>query len=184
MSRFIPSRQLTSRPTDPAWWTPECTDAIKAKERAWATARRQKSTAARQTASAATLRCNDILQHAKVARLATLRTRLSKASLSDRSWWSTIKQAGGSSRNTSIPTLTQQPGLKCVSNAEKAECFGQYFASKCSLGADDFPANQPATGFPHVAQRTAEKLSTVRFRPATVKRELRRLNASKATGPD
>ena len=116
-------------------------------------------------------------------RLATLRTRLSKASLSDRSWWSTIKQAGGSSRNTSIPTLTQQPGLKCVSNAEKAECFGQYFASKCSLGADDFPANQPATGFPHVAQRTAEKLSTVRFRPATVKRELRRLNASKATGP-
>ena len=184
MSRFVPSRQLTSRPTDPAWWTPECTDAIKAKERAWATARRQKSTAARQTASAATLRCNDILQHAKVTRLATLRTKLSKASLSDRSWWSTIKQAGGSSRNTSIPTLTPQPGLECVSNAEKAECFGQYFASKCSLGADDIPANQPATDFPHVAPRTAEKLSTVRFRPATVKRELRRLNASKATGPD
>jgi len=35
MQTFIPSKQLSSRPTDPPWWTPECTRYTQAKRTAW-----------------------------------------------------------------------------------------------------------------------------------------------------
>ena len=35
MHRLIPSKTLSTRPSDPRWWTPECTQAIQAKRRAW-----------------------------------------------------------------------------------------------------------------------------------------------------
>ena len=35
MRKFIPSRALVSRPSDPSWWTPECSESVTAKQRAW-----------------------------------------------------------------------------------------------------------------------------------------------------
>ena len=35
MEQFIPSKNLTTRPSDPRWWTPECSTAVLAKDRAW-----------------------------------------------------------------------------------------------------------------------------------------------------
>jgi len=35
MKRFIPSKTLTTRATDPPWWTPECSSAIQQKDKAW-----------------------------------------------------------------------------------------------------------------------------------------------------
>ena len=184
MARFIPSRQLTSRPTDPSWWTPECTDAVNERERAWKKARNQSSAQSLEAAQAAKNRGNLRLMQAKSAHLATLKGKLSNGNMTERSWWSAVKQAGGSSRNSSMPTLTDSGGREHVSNAEKAECFGRYFSSKCSLGINDFPATYKPEDFPSVKQRTIATLSAVRFRPATVQKELRRLNPVKATGPD
>ena len=33
MNHFIPSKKLVTRPSDPPWWTPECTAAVRAKQR-------------------------------------------------------------------------------------------------------------------------------------------------------
>ena len=35
MHRHIPNKRLTTRPSDPSWWTPECTAAVQAKRRSW-----------------------------------------------------------------------------------------------------------------------------------------------------
>ena len=83
-------------------------------------------------------------------------------------------------RNSNFPTITGADGKEHVLNHDKANCFAQYFASKCSLGQNDLTENNtPAT-----RQRTQKSIGSVHFRPGTVRRELRRLNSSKATGPD
>ena len=33
MHQHIPNKRLTTRPSDPSWWTPECTAAVQAKRR-------------------------------------------------------------------------------------------------------------------------------------------------------
>ena len=35
MQQFIPSKMLVTRPSDPSWWTPECTAAVCAKQLSW-----------------------------------------------------------------------------------------------------------------------------------------------------
>ena len=35
MDRFIPSKHLSVRTCDPVWWTPECSPAVSARNRAW-----------------------------------------------------------------------------------------------------------------------------------------------------
>ena len=184
MKSFIPSRQLVTRPTDPAWWSPECTAAVLAKQRAWKAARGDTSDQRQADARRATAQCNRVIQSAKLARHTALRNKLTSGNMSGREWWTTIKQACGSRRNATIPTLTDQSGTEHLSNSEKAECFGRYFASKCSLGQNDFPPNLSSSEFPNVRRRTNASLSEVRFRPDTVRRELKRLNPAKATGPD
>ena len=138
----------------------------------------------RVNAKIATEACKFVLKTAKDAQLRTLRNKLSTGNISDRSWWSTVRQAGGGCRNFSIPTLKGQSGSEYTTNAQKAECFGEFFASKCSLGAADIPDNLPKENFPHVKPRTMDKLSTVHFRRVNVRKELRRLNTAKASGPD
>ena len=184
MQWFIPSRKLLSRPTDPAWWTPECTEAASVKQHAWRRFDKAATVENRVNAKIATDACKSVLKTAKDARLRTLRNKLSTGNMSDRSWWSTVRQAGGSCQNSSIPTLKGQSGSEYTTNAQKAECFGEFFASKCSLGAADFPDNLPKENFPHVKPRTMDKLSTVHFRRVNVRKELRRLNTAKASGPD
>ena len=65
-------------------------------------------------------------------------------------------------------------------NKDKANCFGQYFASKCSLDQDDITdSNIPPTRL-----RTQRIISNIHFRSPTVQRELQQLVAAKATVPD
>ena len=65
-------------------------------------------------------------------------------------------------------------------NKDKANLFGQYFASKCSLDEDDITdSNIHPTRL-----RTQRIIRNIHFRSPTVQRELQRLVASKATGPD
>ena len=180
MKQFIPSRILVTRPTDPSWWTPECSDAVSAKQLAWKQMSRSPSPQHLVNARQATRACATRLQRAQALHTAQLRQRLASGNMTDKQWWSTIKRAGGVQRNSNFPTITGDDGKEHVLNHDKANCFAQYFASKCSLGQNDLTENNtPAT-----RQRTQKSIGSVHFRPATVRRELRRLNSSKAIGPD
>jgi len=169
MKRFIPSRTLISRPTDPVWWTPECTDAVNRKKKFWKSARKNPSPQSLESAADASASSSAQLRRAQAAHQASLRQRLSSGNLNDKQWWSTIKQAGGQVRNTTFPTLIGSDGSEHVSNSEKANCFGQYFSSKCSLEGD-FTADDT---FPELKRRSEASLSRVYIRQGAVKKELR-----------
>ncbi|XP_065182533.1 uncharacterized protein LOC135813361 [Sycon ciliatum] len=181
MNQFIPSQLLCTRPSDPAWWTPACSKAVKAKQSAWKSLkRRPDSPQCQANYTLAVHRSSDCLRDAQNHHLAIVRARLQTGSLRDKQWWSTIKQSIGTSRNSSIPILVDPAGKEHATNIEKANCLGHYFAEKCSLGANDLPD----TPLPPIRLRTGNRLKTVHFRPATVQRALKNLDASKATGPD
>ena len=60
------------------------------------------------------------------------------------------------------------------------DAFGAFYSSKCSLGGADFADGAP----PPVRRRTTARLCRVRFRRLEVRRLLRALDVTKATGPD
>jgi len=99
MNKFIPSKLLVCRPSDPPWWSPECTDAVKAKQRAWKNHRRNSTSpqaeAAYKLACSYSVRC---LRDARAQHLTSVRAKLKTGSLRDKQWWSAIKQAGGHGR--------------------------------------------------------------------------------------
>jgi len=180
MKRFIPSRTLVSRPSDPAWWTPECTSAVNHKKKAWKHAADDKSPLSRKSAEAAAQQCTQQLRRAEAAHYQSLSRKLSQGGMTDKEWWSTIKKAGGQGRNTAFPTLVGSDGTEFVSNIEKAECLARYFSAKCSL-SNDFSGD---SSFPETEQKTTETLSRIHIRQDAVRRELQRLDPAKATGPD
>ena len=182
MQRFLPSKVFKTRPQDPIWWTPECSAAVDRKRNAWRKFRDDPRNGALQcTYKLASLDSTRCLARAKAKHLDHVKQRLRTGSLQDREWWSVIKRVGGHGRDSSIPVLVDPDGMECTKSHDKANVIGKYFAQKCSLD-DDFA--EQSGPFPHVRQRTANTLATVHFRQATVRRTLRALNSSKATGPD
>ena len=111
---------------------------------------------------------------------ARIRTKLAPGSLRDKAWWSTLKSATGSSRESSIPLLICSSGRQCHSSQEKSECFAEYFSPKCSLGYEDLRA----VDLPALMAPDYPPLFNVRFRVQIVMQHLVRLDPSKAAGPD
>ena len=180
MKQFIPAKQLKTRPSDPPWWTPECSESVNAKKAAWKRMRTDPGDVARReykTACHAAALCQET---AMSAMHEALRRRLASGSMRDREWWSTAKRAAGEARNSETPVLTDASGATHTSSREKAEAFGLHFSSKCSLGDQDFLNGV----FPEVRRRTDQHIHTVHFRVAAVKAALRKLVPSKATGQD
>ena len=110
-----------------------------------------------------------------------LRARLTCGSLRDKAWWCNLEGACGLGRNSDIPLLLDNAGKEHITSKEKADCFGHFFAGKCSLGDRDLhraSLGTPAPAHPH------PPLTHVHFYIQNVHRLLRRLEAPKATGPD
>ena len=160
MKQFIPAKQLKTRPSDPPWWTPECSESVNAKKAAWKRMLTVPVDVARheyKTACGAAAPCQET---AKSAMHEALRRRLASGSMRDREWWSTAKRAAGEARNSETPVLTDASGATYTSNREKAETFGQNLTSKWSLG-DQYFLNGV---FPKVRRRMDQHIYTVHFR--------------------
>ncbi len=89
-----------------------------------------------------------------------------------------MKQLFGNKVNAGIPTLIEN-STPYSSDKEKANLFAVYFASQCFL--PDPPANYQ---LPPVNYITDARLDNVDFIPHEVTEIMKRLNVSKASGPD
>ena len=181
MHKFIPSKVLSTRPSDPQWWTPECSESVKAKHCAWKQWRtlNNDSSHARYTRSCTTAK-NCQLQ-AKSSYQYRLRGCLTSGNLQAKQWWSTVKRAAGDKRCSVIPTLRNSNGELLISNRERSEAFGKFFSEKCSLGASELTRES----IPDVQTRSStERIQNIHFRTTTVFRTVKRLDTSKATDPD
>ena len=183
MQQFIPSKNLTTRPSDPKWWTPECSTAVLAKDRAW---KKWRKDARNYTLNTTFLdsftTASQTLSLARSAWDRRIKSKLSTGNLRDKTWWQTLKAAAGEKRSTNIPTLVDVNGHKFTSSRSKADHLAFYFSAKCSLGDNDFSEHN----LPDLLQLPAmdPPFCGVHFRVHTVRQHLSRLDASKATGPD
>ena len=109
-----------------------------------------------------------------------IRRKLIRGNMQDRQWWSILKRVGCDGRASDIPTFVHNDGSEASTSKEKADVFGKFFASKCSLGRKDFTDGK----FPSVRPRTRARLSCIRFREKEVRKRLKKLDVSKANGPD
>ena len=180
MHKFIPSKVLSTRPSDPQWWTPECTESVKAEHHAWKQWRtlNNDSSHARYTRSCTTAKNCQL--HAKSSYQSHLRGRLTSGNLQAKQWWSAVKRAAGDKRGSDIPTLRNSNCELLITNREKAEAFGKFFSEKCSLGASELTSES----IPDVQTRSTEKIQNIHFPTTTVFHTLKRLDTSKASGPD
>jgi len=89
MKQYIPNKSYNVSPSDPAWWTPECAEAVAEKERLWKKWRRdpQKEHTKREFNSAV-VRAVRVLSQSREAKRKKLKEKLSSRSLSDKEWWS------------------------------------------------------------------------------------------------
>ena len=79
---LIPNRSITTRPCDPEWWTPECTNSVKAKDTAWKCLHRNKDDhGLKQHFVLAVSQAGNAIVTAKSAMLARIRTKLASGSL-------------------------------------------------------------------------------------------------------
>ena len=141
MQELIPNRSITTRPCDPKWWTPECTNAVKAKDSAWERWHwNMDDHGLKQHFVLAVSQAANAIATSKSAMQARIRTKLASGSLHNKEWWSSLKSATGSSRESSIPLLIDSSGRECHSSQEKSESFAEHFSRKCGLGNEDLRA--------------------------------------------
>ena len=125
MNKFIPSKVLRTRPTDPVWRTPECSAAVEAKQIAWNLHRRNRDNVVLQEAynltRTATANC---LTRTQVLHMQQIRRKLLSGIMRDTEWWSTVKRAGGHGRQSTIPVLVDKSGQEHTRSCDKAEVLG------------------------------------------------------------
>ena len=80
-----------------------------------------------------------------------------------------------------FPALVDRSGNEHTTAREKAECFAQYFATKCSLGFNGFSASDQLPSMQLDA--STHQITAIYFRPANVHHQLAGRNPHKATGP-
>ena len=181
VSTFIPSKMVSSSSRDPSWWNESCTKSIKCKQRRHKLMKQRQTPGAKFAYKLATKDVITTLSKARREERRRLRRKLTRGGLNAKQWWTTIKRACGKGRSGVIPVLVQEDGSECVSNVEKAEAFSEFFSSKCSLGDMDFT---DSSTFAEVTRRTSDVISRIRFRKRQVRSILRKLDTSKAVGPD
>ena len=75
---------LVTRPTNSSWWTPECSDAVSAKQLAWKQMSRSRSPQHLVNARQATRACATRLQRAQALHTAQLRQRLARGNMTNK----------------------------------------------------------------------------------------------------
>ena len=71
-----------------------------------------------------------------------IRRKLIRGNMQDRQWWSILKRVGCDGRASDIPTFVHNDGSEASTSKEKADVFGKFFASKCSLEGEGLHRRQ------------------------------------------
>ena len=176
MDLFIPSRVITKKPGDKAWFDDKCRAAARRKRRLFNHMKKEGSTASKKKFQQAR---RDYIQAEKAARAnhnRRLREDLTDSNISSKKWWQVVNSLSGKTTQTNIPVI-EENGNAHTTARDKAEAFCKIFAEKCRLPHADAPP-------PILDVETEASLDNITFRPKNVRKQLRRLKPDKATGPD
>ena len=106
VSRFVPSKTLTVKLTDPKWWTPECAAAMKEKNKRWRTWRQHPHDfALKHEFTRSVNNAIAVLTRSRVSKENSLGHSLSNGSLKKKEWWTKLKCACGGVGTLTFPCL-------------------------------------------------------------------------------
>jgi len=176
MDLFIPSKTVTKKTGDKAWFDDKCRRAARKKRRLFRHLKKNNTTLNKDKFAQARKSFNQAEKQARRNYNTKLKEKLADTSLSSKKWWGVVNSLSGRTGHSDIPVI-EHSGVTHITAQDKANVFCQAFAEKCHLpDADDPP--------PDVRQTTTSSIEDITFKPKDINKILKSLKPDKACGPD
>ena len=176
MDLFIPSKTVTKKIGDKAWFDDTCRRAARKKRRLFQKSKKDKNDTSKAKFAEARKSFNQAEKQARTRYNNKLREDLTDKTLSSKKWWRIVNTLSGRTARSDIPVIEHQ-NIAHITARDKAEIFCKTFAEKCCLqGAEDQA--------PDVSRSTTKSINKVTFKPKDVRKLLQHVKSDKATGPD
>ena len=177
--KYVETKEVTIRPSDPAWMTPDLRRAIRKKNRLHKQAKKRNTTRKWEHFRKARNKVISMARQAKQDHKDRLAKKISDQQSADpRLWWKLVKEFYS---NSASQKQLQKPLIadnKIVSeDYDKANALNDYFTSQCQLDT------QGAT-LPDIETDDGHNLYMINITSSTVKDILEILDTSKSSGPD
>ena len=172
---FIPHKTFQQKTHSQPWFTAACAAAISHRNHHFHQYNRNPSEITRTNFRNTSNHCKYILRHAKDNYANVLKLRVESQNLGTREFWG-ITNSVMNRGKSSIPTIVNGPEI-LSSSLDKAHLFAKMFSSNSTLDDEGHP-------LPEFPPRTDIDLSNLKVIPSMVAKFIRRLEPSKATGPN
>lgn len=175
---FIPNRVVLIRPKDKPWMTNNIRRLFRIRDRQFKKFKKSRTPENERKFKEARHNANTSRDEAKVKFKQSLSNKLSNPKISSKDYWHTAKQIYKAKSNSGIPTLTDN-NKSFSTSIEKANLLNDYFASQQSLSNfNTIPT------LPNPQLVTNKELQNITATEEEVKKILKSLDTSKASGPD
>ncbi len=178
MDEYIPSKVLIKSKHDKPWMCPYLKWLMRIRNRWNGTYDRTQNSEHKYKRDVYRRLCRREIKRHKAYYYNRLKNDLSSNQITVKRFWKIMKELYGSKVKESIPTIMDD-GVAYTTDIEKANLFGKFFASTCSLPV--LPMGHP---LPPLIYQTNQRLSTIDFVPNEVRKLMLKLNPNKASGPD
>ena len=175
----MPSKLVTIRSRDAAWFNNEIRQLIKKRNKLHKRAKSSNLQTDWQTFRAIRNEVIDKVRKRKLEYQNELNeTVIDPAKFGQKEWWKIVRQFMSKKGivTDNIPPLTVN-GTTHYSNIDKANLFNDFFVSQCVVEDDGSP-------LPDTIQNVTSQLTEIVLTVPEVKKIIKELNSSKATGPD
>ena len=172
-------KEITVRPADPAWFTPELRKLIRKKNRAHKLAKRHNTEHKWQKFRKLRADVVDLTRKAKQDHMDKLSKKIhNQKETSPKVWWKLVKDFYGATsakKQLLKPLIVDNKIL--TSDLDKANALNNFFSQQCTLEVDD-------VDLPEIELQPQGGLCMINITATTVKDLLDILNTTKSSGPD
>ena len=172
---FIPHKKFQQKPHSQPWFTPACAAAISHRNHYFHAYHRNPSDITRFDFRTTSNRCKYVLNAAKDHYASLIQSRIDNENLGTREFWRITNRVMNRGKS-SIPTIINGPEI-LSSSLDKARLFAKMFSSNSNLDDSGHP-------LPDCPIRTNITISNLNITPSEVTKFIRKLEPSKAAGPD
>ena len=172
---YIPQHKYQVKPHSSPWFSAACAAAIVHRNHFFRFYQQNKSSESKVKFRQASNRCRRVLEAAKLAYTTKTKESITSQKLGSRAFWR-IANSVLNKGKSAIPPLFNGPEV-LSSASDEAKLFAKNFSKNSIL--DDSGISLPV--FP---SRTSLKLHNISITPKMIKKVIRNLDSSKASGPD
>ena len=178
INSFIPSKIIKFSNRDKSWVTPKIKHEIRKRNRLYRKAKRSRSCVNWADFKHQRNYVTSLIRAVKKTHVQSMIDKMEQHNQSEKVWWKLVKCVTNTGhKESSIPCLMLNENVSVNKPIDKANILNDYFANICTVDDKHIPL------FPNSYQ-AGNKLSTFETSPEEVYDELKKLDSSKAVGPD